>query len=514
MIPEHATIFKDMNLGRRPLSRLSYQIMGLNLIAVIILIIGIFYLNSYRENLTATETELLATETELYSSVLVNTWKNDNNYTHQKNILKSFVTQKNQRLRLFGKNGELVYDSELNKKTILQTEKDESASIASTFLSFLSNIHSINFDLPLYPDENAPSIYDLSDGMYLQEGKSSIGAWQDGQHNLVLSASYPIIKNDKIIAYLIVTRSDTNIARTFERMGRDVFILFAIALLITLVFSLYLSANIGHPLRFLASAAEKSREQRAQQIIPDLSYRKDEIGDLSIAMRDMTDSFIQRVNSIEQFAADVAHELKNPLTSIRSAFETLGRVQDKDKKEILTNVIYHDLHRMDRLISNISTASRLDAELARSESIPVNLNRILEDMKLHYQQQSKDFHLYLPINDFFVWGNESHLSHVFHNIFDNAFSFGNRLDVTISDQDEMIFVYCRDNGPGVPAGKENIIFNRFYSDRPAETYGYHSGLGLSIVKQILDGHGGQIEVNANTKQGAEFIIKLRKAEIV
>ena len=125
---------------------------------------------------------------------------------------------------------------------------------------------------------------------------------------------------------------------------------------------------------------------------------------------------------------------------------------------------------------------------------------------------SKDFNLFLPLSEYFVWGNQVHLNHVFHNVFDNAFSFGTHVEVSVSDQDEMIYVVCRDNGPGVPQGKEDLIFNRFYSDRPSESYGYHSGLGLSIVKQILEGHGGQIEVNGRIQNGAEFIIKLRKAE--
>ncbi len=382
MIPEHANIFKDMNLGRRPLSRLSYQIMGLNLIAVIILIIGVFYLNSYRENLTATETELLATETELYASVLSSTWQNSKNYTNQKNLLNSFAAQKSQRLRLYNPKGNLVYDSKNVSENNQFSDENKTVSWTTRSLKFLSDINSINFDLPQYPDANASHIQELNDGPSLLNGRSSIGAWQDGRDNLLLSASYPIIKNDSIIGFLVVTRSDTNIARTFESMGRDVFILFVSSLIITLVFSLYLSANIGHPLRFLASAANKAREQKAHQIIPDLSYRKDEIGDLSLALRDMTTSFINRVNSIEQFAADVAHELKNPLTSIRSAFETFERVTDQDKKDILSKVIYHDLQRMDRLISNISTASRLDAELARSESVPTNLNDILDQMNV------------------------------------------------------------------------------------------------------------------------------------
>ena len=317
-------------------------------------------------------------------------------------------------------------------------------------------------------------------------------------------------KND-INAFLVVTRYDRNIVRTFEKMRTDIFILFIVSLIITLVFSLYLSANIGHPLRFLASAAEKSLEKRSQSPIPDLSYRKDEIGDLSVSLRAMTHSLIERMNVIEQFAADVAHELKNPLTSLKNAFDTFDKIKDESQKDILRNIIIHDFARMDRLITSISNASRLDAELAREESVPVDIIVLLNTVTLHYKQQNFKLESALPLDPIFVWGSAAHLSQVFQNIFDNGFSFGTIISLFVKEDDEMIYIHCRDNGPGVPMGKEDLIFKRFYTDRAdVAEYGQHSGLGLAIALQIMHAHGGNIRVIQALPHGAEFIVSLRK----
>lgn len=513
MIPQNATIFKDMNLARRPLSRLSYQIMGLNLIAVIILVMGIFYLDSYRKNLTATETELLATETELYATVI-------GNEIYKKNyaIAKKLAAQKNQRIRLYDQTFNLIFDSETQSKSENTSTLDpvfiQELPLLKYIYNLYQNITAINFKLPLYPDGDIQTIQGFFNDKNTLKNLS-VSAWQNEERELILVASTPVINNkNEVVAYLVVTRFDTNIVRTFEKMRADIFILFIVSLIITIVFSLYLSANIGHPLRFLASAAEAAREKRSTMLIPDLSYRKDEIGDLSIALRSMTHSLIERVNTIEQFAADVAHELKNPLTSIKSALETLDRIQDHSQKQTLRAIISHDLTRMDRLITTISHASRLDAELAREDSVPVDIIELLNKLQTQYQQQNLAVKCDLPIEAIHVWGSAPHLSQIFQNIFDNGLSFGSSIYVSVKDDDEKVAIYCRDNGCGIPDGKEGMIFKRFYTDRAShdDAYGEHSGLGLSIALQIAQSHGGDIKVTPNIAEGAEFIVFLRKVD--
>ncbi len=509
MIPEHATIFKDMNLPRRPLSRLSYQIMGLNLIAVAILIMGIFYLDSYRENLTISETELLATESELYATILGNSAKSLTlNQKTTQQIIDAFSRQKTQRLRVFKINAALIADTNqllsMNKNIV---SANKIPNFLNSMFQYYKDITSINFKLPLYDDQAVLES--------IKNASTTVSAWQDMDGKLILSSISPIYNNGTMIGFLVTTRFDTNIARTFEAMRMDVFLLFVVSLFITLAFSLYLSANIGHPLRFLASAAEASRLQHRKKLIPDLSYRKDEIGDLSTSLIAMTESLVNRMNSIEEFAADVAHELKNPLTSIKSAFETLDKAKDSNQKQALINIIDHDLHRMDRLITSISNASRLDAELARKESAPISLSDIFAILESHYSQLNKQLILHIHSDIPYIWGNQSHILQVFYNIIDNGFSFGNKVELSLYDHKEMIEIICRDNGKGISTGSEAKIFERFYSDREHQkNFGFHSGLGLSIARQILISHGGSVRVNPDYKNGAEFIISLRKATLL
>jgi two-component system sensor histidine kinase ChvG len=257
--------------------------------------------------------------------------------------------------------------------------------------------------------------------------------------------------------------------------------------------------------------------------IPDVSGRRDEIGELSLSLREMTKALRSRMDAIERFAADVAHELKNPLSSLASAVETVGKVNDPEQQRRLLGIIREDVTRLDRLISDISNASRLDAELSRSEFQPVDLATLLStlaeihrglDETIVRTPSDRPVEIVLDVpNDLIVLGMESRLGQVFQNLISNAVSFsppGGIVAILARRQGADAVVTVEDNGPGVPASKLSAIFDRFYSERPSgEAFGTHSGLGLSIVKQIVEAMGGRVYAeNRTDTAGARFVVQM------
>ena len=271
------------------------------------------------------------------------------------------------------------------------------------------------------------------------------------------------------------------------------------------VLSVLLAGTIAGPVRRLAEAAERVRRGiKSRQEIPDFTDRSDEIGHLSGALRDMTRALYNRIDAIESFAADVAHELKNPLTSLRSAVETLPLAKRADARNRLLEVIQQDVRRLDRLISDISDASRLDAELARAEAEPVDLERLVQTVA-SVANELKPAGL-VPIkvsvnksllgnSAFFVVGNDGRLGQVVRNLIDNAASFsppGAEIRVTLQRLPQEVEIVVEDDGPGIPPHALERIFERFYTDRPEQGFGQNSGLGLSISRQIVEAHRGRI----------------------
>jgi two-component system sensor histidine kinase ChvG len=255
--------------------------------------------------------------------------------------------------------------------------------------------------------------------------------------------------------------------------------------------------------------------------IPDFSARGDEIGDLSGALREMTSALWQRMDAIERFAADVAHEIKNPLTSLRSAVETAARIQDPGKREKLLAIVMEDVKRLDRLISDISDASRLDAELSRIEPEPVDVGHVLGTLAEVYDvtqaEEGPRIRLVLPEEPLVVSGVEGRLVQVFRNLIANAVSFSppdGTIRLSARQDEDAVVVTVEDDGPGIPEGKLEAIFNRFYTERPSgEKFGTHSGLGLSISKQIVDAHQGVIRAENRRDAdgrviGARFVVRL------
>jgi two-component system sensor histidine kinase ChvG len=295
---------------------------------------------------------------------------------------------------------------------------------------------------------------------------------------------------------------------------------------------LYLARTISRPLKKLSQAAEKVRLGQAQNvglsgsarlldshIIPDFSSRQDEIGDLSVALREMTMALARRLGAIENFAADVAHEIKNPLTSLRSAVETAFVVKDPVRQEKLMRVILDDVNRLDRLISDISNASRLDAELTRDEATSLDVYKMLQtavDFYLQRDGAGVRFSL-LSEQNVHIAGVEERLFQVLRNLIDNALSFTTKeapVIVMVRHVHDVAEITVEDSGPGIPEDKEDRIFTRFYSERPKqEKFGTHSGLGLSISRQIVEAHQGKIwaenrKDNDGQILGARFVIQL------
>jgi len=263
-----------------------------------------------------------------------------------------------------------------------------------------------------------------------------------------------------------------------------------------------LAGTIAGPVRRLADGAERVRRRiRSRVEIPDFTRRRDEIGELSGALREMTNALYTRIEAIESFAADVAHELRNPLTSLRSAVETLPLAKTEQSRKRLLQVIEHDVKRLDRLISDISDASRLDAELQRQEAAPVDLGKLLEALVTAANEvRPDDVSVTLTFEGgnrsiFKVPGHDSRLGQVISNLLDNARSFsppGGKVRVTCRKLKDEVEIVVDDDGPGIPADAFQKIFERFYTDRPNQSFGQNSGLGLSISKQIVEAHGGRI----------------------
>jgi len=303
---------------------------------------------------------------------------------------------------------------------------------------------------------------------------------------------------------------------------------FLIAAGVMMVLSILLAGTIAGPVRRLADSADRVRRRvRGRVEIPDFTRRRDEIGHLSGNLREMTDALYNRIEAIESFAADVAHELKNPLTSLRSAVETLPLARSEQSRARLLAVIQDDVKRLDRLISDISEASRLDAELQRQEAAPVDLARLLPAVVMVANEVKRDDGVITTLafegspRQFMVQGRDSRLSQVVNNLIDNARSFSppnGRVRIACRSSGTAVHIVVDDDGPGIRPDVMDRIFERFYTDRPQQNFGQNSGLGLSISKQIVEAHGGRLSVVnrvAGTSEpgeaavlGARFVVEL------
>jgi two-component system sensor histidine kinase ChvG len=350
------------------------------------------------------------------------------------------------------------------------------------------------------------------------QGKTQSLVRVNGEGETIVSVGVPIQHMMATRGALQLSTQGGDIDRVITSARLAQLRFFLVLAVVMLVLSLSLANTIAEPVRRLADAAERVRRGiRSRQQIPDFTARSDEIGHLSRALRDMTQALYNRLDAIESFAADVAHELKNPLTSLRSALETLPRVNAGHSRDRLIAVMQHDVRRLDRLISDISDASRLDAELARGDAGPVDLAALLRAVVSMARDSPRGsaarVELSIPVRrgknasaDYFVLGHDSRLAQVVTNLIDNACSFSEpggvvrvalqrtsaRSEPEGEEPFDRVVITVDDDGPGIPPHALERIFERFYTDRPSHGFGQNSGLGLSISRQIVEAHGGRI----------------------
>ncbi len=502
---------------KRYISPITLRILAVNLAALMILAFGLLYTGQYERGLIKQAQTSLLTEGRLLSAALAGggtraNIKGDPILVKDLSLymLRKLSDRNPLRTIVFAKNGKLLLDSNQlvgpgGAIEMVPLDPPYNSLSPEEKISYILqkalNLIPTRIRLPEYPRKlsnitNYPGMYEAL------RGNESTGAWYDQNGHILLTASLPVQNLKNVLGAVMVQRSGRQIEQAVHKVQETVIDLFLWALLTTLLLSVYLTETIGIPILRLAAAAERvEKSLLLKDSIPDFSYRMDEIGVLSAGLRRMTTALYERINSIGSFAADVAHEIKNPLASLKSAVETFSMVGDPAQQKKLMAIITDDVERLDRLITDISAASRLDSEINRAPKTIINLavfiRKIVEREIKNLKLQGKLF-LDIPKNcNFFVSGNETQLGQVIANIIQNAASFipqnGGKITVSCQTQQEKIIIHLDNNGPPVTEGKLETIFERFYSERPpAERFGTHSGLGLSISRQIIRAHKGAI----------------------
>ncbi len=544
-------------------SSLSRRIIFLNVTGLLALVIGILYLSQFRAGLIDARVQSLLVQGEIIAGAIAAsaTVETDTitidperlldlqagesygpseealsglefpiNPERVAPVLRRLVSPTNTRARIYDRDGVLILDSR-NLYDVLRfdlpppTQKPgylERAYVAiRTWFS--------RGTLPLYRElgpQNGKSYGEV--GNALQGFKSSMVRINE-RGEVIVSVAVPVQRFRAVRGALKLSTQGADIDNMVGAERLAIFKVFLIASGVMVVLSFLLAGTIAGPVRRLAESAQLVRRRiRSRVEIPDLSHRRDEIGHLSGSLRDMTDALYSRIEAIESFAADVAHELKNPLTSLRSAVETLPLAKTDNSRGRLMAVIQHDVKRLDRLISDISDASRLDAEMQRNDAHPVNLVELLTTV-VGVANERHDDGVKVALNfeggrtaAFTVLGHDSRLGQVIDNLIDNARSFspaGGTVRVTCRRLKTEVEIVVDDDGPGVPAEAVEKIFERFYTYRPDQDFGQNSGLGLSISKHIIEAHGGRIWVENRqraatdpdeppTVLGARFIVHL------
>jgi two-component system sensor histidine kinase ChvG len=518
------------------------RVLLVNLVVLAIPVFGLLYLKQYRESLIQAEMEAMATQGRVFALSLGATAVLADQTGRERLVpeltrhqVRLLLTETGLRGRLyapFEEGGILLVDSYqlAGPNGVIVVDPlvpQEEPGLLDRVLAFIDGLFAWlpgTEDLPAYEDGATQTAADYPEVLAAlfggQEGQARRG--HDGK--LVLTMAVPVQRYRQVLGALLLTKDGGAIERSVAARRVDVLVIFGVALTVTVLLSLYLAGTIARPIRTLARAADRVKSGKGKKIpLPDYSRRRDEIGELGRALTAMTDTLWMRVDAIEGFAADVAHEIKNPLTSLRSAVETVMRLDDPARIKQLLAIILDDVNRMDRLITDISDASRLDAELARAEAEPFDLRRLLEALvEVHSMSAGETgprFQIDLAPQSLTVTGLEGRLGQVFRNIIVNAMSFsppGGTIRLTARRDGESILTTVEDEGPGIPEDKLEAIFDRFYSSRPeSEKFGTHSGLGLSISKQIVEAHRGRLwaenRMEGERVLGARFLVRLPAA---
>ncbi|HWQ85922.1 HAMP domain-containing sensor histidine kinase [Brevundimonas sp.] len=518
---------------RRPLkrfggSRLGGLILALNLLSLLILFVGALALNEWRRGLIEARQETLAAQAELLVRVLgderIGVTKGEPTPSldpiEASRWLRDNFILSGQRARLFDIDGLLVADSFAVTEAIPGRSLPPARPAGTPPPMVDPGEHTRNeAALERARDALAAEVEAALDG----QAQSTLRRSESGDR--VVSVSIPVRHVRQVLGVLTLEAGDVN--ETLDAQRRALMPFALVALGVSLLSSLLLHLFVARPVMRLSAAADEVRLQRARAIsLPDLEGRKDEIGDLARSLETMTQTLSDRMDAIERFAADVSHEIKNPLTSIRSALETLPLVKTETQREKLTALLQQDVRRLDRLITDISNASRLDAELARDRPRTLDLTTLLTEIVGVYEAGRKPgeprIAFEAPAGDhILVVGRDGPLGQVFRNLIDNARSFSPpnglvRIGLTRdpSDPDRPARVSIEDDGPGIPPENLETVFQRFYTSRPKGTaFGANSGLGLSIARQIVEAHGGHVQAGNRTDErgaitGARFEVAL------
>ena len=499
---------------------LTTRILAVNLAALALMAAGLLFLDSYRSRLISERLNKAVEQTEILGRTLEASGTDE----WDKHIkLAARTVGSDNRIRVYDQKGAKIADSlalgisglEITNPATQPWEKHAAATMDRIFDGIVMAPRLDSFAEPKVDKASAwPEL--IRKFATSEIGKVRLAA--DSTH--VVSATFRPDSRQFSVLWLSNPRDVRALVRA-ERFSIGLY--FFTVLLVSVLLSLFLARTIVRPLQHLANAAQQVRLGRSSAVyVPRLPSRRDEIGQLARALSDMSTALRQRIDATEAFAADVAHEIKNPLASLRSALDGLEKVNDPDLRQQLMGVAHDDVQRMDRLISDISDASRIDAQLAKARFERIDLGDMIEQLLDARENRGEDGGVSIafarPRRDIAaIMGEDLRLERVFTNLLDNAVSFSpdnGLVEVSATCSDDTVIIRIVDQGPGIPENERENIFRRFHSERPSnEGFGKHSGLGLAIARTIIEGHHGTISVHdrEDGASGACFEIRLPAA---
>lgn len=509
---------RELLLGWTRRMSLRHRILAVNIFAVAVLAGSIFYLDGFRSRLTDARLQQAQSETVMIAHMLTAIPAEG-----RQPILVLLGQDAGVRLRIYGRDGRPAADSWAGVPPTYTLRDPANESWYNMVARWLDN----GFDA-IVGARRPP--------LYSPPADDRLAAWPEAVAALRSGGPVPMLRRapdgtpfvaaaarigDGATGVLLLTVNARDVRHVVRSERGTLLLILAATILVSILLSRFLARTIALPLRRLAHAAHRVRLGRDREVIvPTLPKRRDEIGLLARAVGDMTHCLRQRIDATDAFAADVTHELKNPLASLRSAVDSLERVEDPAIRRQLFDVVRHDVRRLDRLVMDIAEASRLDAELSRARFAPVDLGKLIEAMLPGWEQRAdKSVAIAFArprVGTAMVNGDESRLARLIDNLVDNAISFspsGGVVEVHAAAVSDEVRLSVQDEGPGVPGDARADIFQRFHSVRPAEEFGRHSGLGLAIAKAIAEGHGGSIEIadREDGHSGACFVVRLPAA---
>ena len=498
---------------------LTYRILAVNILTLVLLALCITYLDVFRNRLSKERIRQTKSEAVVSAAVMHHIPADA-----RPPALAAIGQSTGSRLRLYGPDGQLLADSwRVTGPTYRLVDPETQGWKKNVARALDRGFNALVGARPL-ADFTEPRTDRLQSWPEALQARTSGSAATDVRSapdlTPVFSAAAPV--GDQI---LLITENDRNFTRTVRSQRSALILAMMLVTILSVLLSLFLARTIVRPLRRLALAAHRVRLGRAREVkVPRLPSRTDEIGLLARAVSDMSQSLRQRIDNIEAFAADVTHELKNPLASLRSALDSLDRIADPKLQKQLIDVARDDVLRLDRLIGDISEAARTDAELARATFEVVDLGPLIEQLVASWETRREKGDARIAFArprraSAVVLGKPDRLARAINNIIDNAISFsppGGLVEIAATRVGDKVRIRIDDEGPGVPDEAREAIFNRFHSVRPeGENFGRHSGLGLAIARAIVEGHDGEIDVQDrdDAPSGARFTISLPAAPL-